>query len=131
MFREHAGPAQSIGAGSLLSQEFGSAAWCLALSLVWCWPWQPAFWARNREIEIEVTQPGKPTHNVFIERFNGTYRKEVLDVYLFRSLDEVREETERWLAEYNSERPHGSHGNMTPVKFLIDKGHVNLATYAW
>jgi len=88
-------------------------------------------WASDRGIEIEFIQPGKPTQNAFVERFNGTLRRELLDMYLFTSLDEVRLESERWLKEYNSERPHESLGNMTPVEFLVDKGHANLATYTW
>lgn len=88
-------------------------------------------WAKDNDIEIEYIQPSKPTQNAFIERFNGTFRREVLDMYLFASLSEVREETERWLAEYNSERPHESLGNMTPSEFLIDKGHAGMSTYAW
>ncbi|AXU98024.1 hypothetical protein CI789_22715 (plasmid) [Erwinia persicina] len=35
----------------------------------------------------------------------GAYRTEILDFYLFRTLNEVGEITERWLNEYNSERP--------------------------
>ncbi|ECE4347028.1 transposase, partial [Salmonella enterica] len=30
----------------------------------------------------------------------------MLDFYLFRTLNEVREITERWVSEYNCERPH-------------------------
>lgn len=57
---------------------------------------------------------GKPTQNAFIERFNRTYRTEILDFYLFRTLNEARKITERWLKEYNNERPHESLNNLAP-----------------
>lgn len=88
-------------------------------------------WAKDHDIEIEFIQPGKPMQNGFIERFNGTYRREVLDLYLFSSLEEVRRETRRWLQEYNTKRPHQAFGNLTPVEFLISKGHRHLSPFAW
>lgn len=66
---------------------------------------------------LEFTQPGKPTQNTFIERFNRTYRTEILDFYLFRTLNEIREITEKWLSEYNCERPHESLNNVTPEEY--------------
>jgi transposase InsO family protein len=39
--------------------------------------------------------------NAFIERFNKTYRDEVLDAYVFETVEQVREITETWLQEYN------------------------------
>ncbi|EQW42455.1 hypothetical protein G902_00105 [Escherichia coli UMEA 3052-1] len=70
-----------------------------------------AEWAEKHAVKLEFIQPGKPTQNAFIERFNRTYRTEILDFYLFRTLNEVREITEKWLSEYNCERPHESLGN--------------------
>ena len=44
--------------------------------------------------------------NRFIERFNCTYRTEVLDLYLFKNVKQVRKITEKWLVLYNKEKPH-------------------------
>lgn len=76
-----------------------------------------AFWAREHNVKINFITPGKPSQNGFVERFNGTYRNEVLDIYLFSSLKEVRQITERWMDEYNTERPHESLGDLTPAEY--------------
>ena len=57
--------------------------------------------------------------NRFIERFNRSYREAVLEMFMFQTLNEVREQTEKWLNEYNEERPHESLGHMTPREFLL------------
>ena len=75
-------------------------------------------WCQVRGIELRFIQPGKPDQNPFIERFNKTYRNEVLNAYVFDSIEQVREITESWLREYNEERPHDSLGRVPPLMFL-------------
>ena len=68
-------------------------------------------------IEIRYIQPGKPMQNAFIERFNGSYRRDVLDAYIFYTLKEVKQITSIWMMEYNTIRPHESLGDIAPEKF--------------
>lgn len=78
-----------------------------------------AGWAEQKGILLEYIQPGRPMQNGYIERFNKSYRTEVLDMYLFRTLDEVRAITGEWMTEYNEVRPHESLGNLAPRAFLM------------
>lgn len=75
-------------------------------------------WCDDQQIRLQFIQPGKPMQNGFVERNNGSLRKELLDAYLFYSLPEVREMAEEWKQDYNYERPHESLGFVPPVEFI-------------
>ena len=89
-----------------------------------------AEWAEDHKVKLEFIEPGKPTQNAFIERFNRSYREAVLDMYIFQTLAEVKEQTQRWLEEYNRERPHESLGNRTPREYLL-LHEPEVSSYGW
>jgi putative transposase len=89
-----------------------------------------ADWAEQHGVTLEFIKPGKPMQNGFIERFNRTYREAVLDMFVFQSLDEVREQTEKWLKEYNEERPHDALGDLTPREYLLTH-KPEISTNSW
>lgn len=75
-------------------------------------------WCEAQQIALHYIQPGKPDQNAFIERFNRTYRAEVLDAYVFESIREVQDLTDDWLPTYNDDRPHDALGRIPPTRFL-------------
>ena len=83
-------------------------------------------WCKVMEINLHYTQPGKPMQNGYIERFNGSYRREILDAYLFFDLEEVRQLTEQWMEEYNTRRPHEALGNLTPSEWPLKSRRGNM-----
>jgi putative transposase len=74
-------------------------------------------WCAEHAIELRYIQPGKPSQNAFIERFNRTYRTEVLNAYVFESLEQVREISAEWLQRYNEERPHDALAGLPPAMY--------------
>jgi len=80
-----------------------------------------ADWAEQNKVLLDFIEPGNPAQNAYIERFNRTYREDVLDAYLFDSIQEVRAITEEWFEEYNGVRPHDALGGLPPYQFKAMK----------
>ncbi len=80
-----------------------------------------ADWCELWQVTLIFIQPGKPTQNSYVERLNGSLRKELLDAYIFRSLDQVRQMIEEWKTDFNHERPHQSLNHQTPAEYALAK----------
>jgi transposase InsO family protein len=74
-------------------------------------------WLQDRHCDTLYITPGSPWENPFIESFNGTFRSECLDRWVFADGREAQIVTEQWRQEYNHRRPHSSLGYQTPAAF--------------
>ena len=74
-------------------------------------------WAEPLGIELQFTEPGKPTQNAFAESFNSRFRDECLNTNWFEHLAHARRVIEAWRVHYNTGRPHGALDNVPPSQF--------------
>ncbi len=65
----------------------------------------------ENEVTLNYIQPGKPQQNGFIERFNGSFRREFLNAYLFESLSQVKEMAWFRIQDYNRKQLENSNQN--------------------
>ena len=84
--------------------------------------------AKKNAIRLSYIQPGKPTQNAYIERFNRAARHETLvvrsancscmhpglDLYHFDSIEQAQNLAIQWLWTYNNERPNSAVGGVPP-----------------
>jgi putative transposase len=78
-------------------------------------------WCTQKGITMQYIQPSKLMQNAYIERKNGSMRRELLDAYVFTSLAEVRSLCQQWREDYNEERPHKALGYLSPVKYQMTR----------
>ena len=76
-------------------------------------------WAEGRGIRLLYIQPGKPTQNAYIERFNRTARHEWLDLHEFESVEQAQALGTCWLWSYNNERPNLAIGGVPPCSLPL------------
>ena len=75
-------------------------------------------WCYIHSIKLKFIQPGCPTQNSRVERFNGSMRREFFDAYLFYTIDEVKVMAKEWIDDYNNDRPHAVLGKLSPIEYL-------------
>lgn len=76
-------------------------------------------WCKDNGIDLQFIQPGRPMQNGFIERFNRSYRQDVLDANLFENLSEVKMLSDDFEEDYNHHRPHESLNDLSPVEYRL------------
>lgn len=76
-------------------------------------------WCLEQEIKLQFIQPGRPMQNGYVERFNKSFRQDVLDANLFSNLIEVKLASDEFEEDYNHHRPHESLGNLSPVNYRL------------
>jgi putative transposase len=76
-------------------------------------------WCRFNGAGSLFIDPGSPWQNAWIESFNGRLRDELLNSWRFDSLREARVIIEDWRCDYNANRPHSAHGELTPTEFAL------------
>lgn len=74
-------------------------------------------WLAEHDVKPVHIARGRPQQNCYIERFNGTMRRDLLHGELFHSLLEARVCIAEFIELYNHRRPHRGLGMKTPAAY--------------
>jgi putative transposase len=74
-------------------------------------------WLKNQSIHWEQIKKGSPQENCFIERFNRTAREDFFNAELFSNIADTQQKADDFVFDYNSNRPHESLQNKTPLEY--------------
>ena len=72
-------------------------------------------WLMRVGVRVSHSRPRHPQTNGKDERFHRTIRAELIGQRIFRSIDEVQRNFDRWRHEYNHDRPHEALGLEVPA----------------
>ena len=90
--------------------------------------WETSFWfSTSSQVQLLYISL---TNNIQGGKLR-TYRTEVLNMYAFRRLSEVREITDSWIREYNEDRPHDSLSDLTPREYLEANSDQENSKSTW
>lgn len=87
--------------------QFTSVSWIEALS--------------DAKIKISMDGKGRWIDNRMIERLWRSLKYECVYLHAFETGSEVKAGIRKWLAYYNAERPHSTHGILTPAEVHASK----------
>ena len=75
-------------------------------------------WANQEQITLLYIQPGKPTQNAYVERFNRTARNEWLELNIFEGIEHAKLLATQWQWTYNNDRPNFLNGEVQSKQLL-------------
>lgn len=64
--------------------------------------WDMDLWAYQRGVTLDLSGPGKPTDNAYIDAFNSKLRSECLNANWFVGLEDNIEKLDSWRRDYNA-----------------------------
>ncbi len=69
---------------------------------------------RDAEVQISMDSKGRWMDNIMIERLWRSLKYECIYLHAFETGSEVRKGIEKWMRQYNEDRPHSSLDDRTP-----------------
>lgn len=74
-------------------------------------------WARKNQISRIYIRYRTPSDNSFVESFNGSMRRELLNCFAFKTLEQAQQLIDSWCLRYNFVRPQSSLGDLSPMQY--------------